>query len=202
MKKLGVILLDIILAFFLLSIVIYKVSELDTVNGGSLIPRIGSISFVPVRDKIATVGINNGDFLVATRSGMDKLKSGDIVIYKDGENNIAITRVSAIKGDAFTIESGNGNTGVGAVIPIVSIEGICSIKLPYFGYIAAFADTEIGTIISIAVPIIVVLVVIAAIIVDIIHNTSRHRKRIMRKRQRRKERYIKEGMYGNKRAMV
>lgn len=201
-KKIFIIIFDIILAAFVLTILLYKLSEIDEINGGSSIPGIGGTSFVGVKSGNQTLEIEQGDMVIAAKVGLDDLKSGDTVVYLSQENKAIFGKIESIKGSNCVLESNTSVTQGENMLPANNIEGICRIKVPYLGYITSFTDTKAGTVLCIAVPIFAALYFIAILLIDAIHNAKRHRKRIIRRKQRRRERYIKEGLYGNTRAMV
>lgn len=75
-------------------------------------------------------------------------------------------------------------------------------KVPYFDQLVNYAGTLIGMAVFIAVPSVTVITKLFIVIADGVHNTSRHKKRIMRRKRRRNDRYLKEGLYRNRRAAI
>lgn len=200
LKKTIIVLLYIIVLAFILSILLYKVSEYDTARNGYKVPGIGGLGFIAVYDGYDSLGIDVGDMIITSSIDQSSIKSGDIIAYFDESGKICFTRVGSIKGDTVQLEQAGGILSDNGNQKIQGVEGIYSIRIPYLGYIASFTDTPVGSIGCIVLPVIIVLLFAVVIITDIVHNTSRHKRRILRRKQRRRERYIKEGL--NRRAMI
>lgn len=197
LKKLLIILFGIITATFILVILMYKISGINANSTGSSTREIFGTKLLSITDGNKFTDANAGDMAVFGPPDINTLKSGITVMYISENKEVLLGNVLGVRGNYFLLEKASVNE-----ISLDSLYGIYSFRIPYLGYVTDFSDTFIGRIICIAAPIVIIIVLVSSILLDIIHNASRHRKRIMRRKQRRRERYMKEGLCGNSRAMV
>lgn len=201
-KKILVILANIIIIAFILTVLLYIVSNTSTESSKNKVPGIGNISFFEVKDDIQAQGIESGDLVFINKAGQDNLKSGDIIAYMAEGSGMLTARVAGVSKDNCIIEGIFENPSNAKMVPIDSISGIYFLKISKLGYILSYAQTKAGIIICIIIPTLLILVYIFIILIDGVHKISRHKRKIMRRRQRRRERYNSEDIYKRNRAVI
>lgn len=75
-------------------------------------------------------------------------------------------------------------------------------SIPYMDYIMEFAGNVSGIVFLAVVPAVILFLWLIVRLADIKSERSRHRKRILRRKKRRNERYLKEGLYTSKKAVI
>lgn len=201
-KKLLAIMFSTFAVVFILALLLYIASIINTKNSDSKLLGIGNIRFFEIKDQSAASGIDRGDLVFIAKLGEDSIRSGDIIVYMDREDQPSMQEVIGIKGDVCIVRDVTHNVESGPTLDIEKIVGKYIFGVPLIGYALGYIQSQNGIIICIAVPLIFIAMYLFIVVIDRIHNFSRHRKRILRRKERRRERYRKEYLYEKNRVVI
>lgn len=162
-KHIGLILLDILIAFII--IFAFIITILTVISNKDGIPSIGGYSFFTVESNSMYPTLKKGDFIVDKKVNIDKLKAGDIISYFASEKGTNIIKTHRIEYITFedtyliTTKGDNNNTIDSVIVTEVDYVGKYNdIRIPLLGYLIDFLKSTFGFLFCILIPLAIIFI--------------------------------------------
>lgn len=148
---------NIVLLLLALSIIFLGYSLLEAKENPDKIPSVMGYSSTSVLTDSMNPALEPGDMIITKEITPEKVKVGDIITYKVNKNILITHRVvKIVQQDRQTLFQTKGDANNEEDARLVSKKqfiGTFSYRIPYGGYVFKFAQSTIGFIILIVLPI-------------------------------------------------
>lgn len=127
------------------------------INRGNDIPKIGNYSLLEVKGTSMNPDIKNGDLIVIDRRVKNNYEIGDIVSFRVEDGSIITHKIIEIEKkngiNKYFTKGVNNNYQDNDYIEIKQIIGeYKNIRIPLIGYVIGFANTRLGYILLVIIP--------------------------------------------------